>query len=705
MKLLFTVFALLITLSSQITATPTATHIGRGTIQSVAWHEDRLWVSTPKGMWRYTAELEDDGYLPNIHLATLSPDGKYIAGLDEFGELRLWDAETFQITETVELNGLDRVRVISWSPDSRYLAAAGETNEAIVYIWHISNPSSIETYSATRADADRLVWSPGSNYLAVVAQESNDGFFVVDIALRNYIHLDTGRTFGVSSVVWQDDTYLLHVVAHEYTEITRWNVPENKEAGEFRSGLPFIKPNPTGTLLALPSTGSIILLDVTTDEARFGIDVRDEYLGTFSASWSRDGEMVAFGAFVFEKDKGTDIFIVDPDNGEILERLKGLEAGVEQLLWSDNDRYLIATDRRGRIATYDMRTYEQVANSTVHTTIGDRLAWSPDSEQVMVADTLGSAKLWDVETSTEMQSVEVGTLPVNKLKWQPGGSMVAIRSGDQFQMWDIVAEQDGAEEFGIESAPVYFVWSSDGQYFVTDEFNVVRVADQPLLDPFEIISTIPYPYEEDYYWSPSGRYILEFVYGIGRAYSPVYDVQTKTFANTYAFLSNGAAAWTRNDKLVSLSWGTWHGSPNYILPRLSRFAAPDFTPHQNNPDYQGFSLQGLTSSTNQGFLSPLGSFAAAVTVEGDGFVWDAATGTPLFMLADTHSVIWSPNEVRLAVQRTDGSIWILNSHGQIETRLPTSPDIQKPVGSLFWSPDNTKLAHLYNGVLDIWYMN
>ncbi|MFN8531399.1 MAG: hypothetical protein U0670_22575 [Anaerolineae bacterium] len=35
-------------------------------------------------------------------------------------------------------------------------------------------------------------------------------------------------------------------------------------------------------------------------------------------------------------------------------------------------------------------------------------------------------------------------------------------------------------------------------------------------------------------------------------------------------------------------------------------------------------------------------------------------------------------------------------------RLPANPDMQRAVGEFYWSPDSQRLAHLHDGVIDVW---
>ncbi|MBC7811029.1 MAG: hypothetical protein H7175_07785, partial [Burkholderiales bacterium] len=185
--------------------------------------------------------------------------------------------------------------------------------------------------------------------------------------------------------------------------------------------------------------------------------------------------------------------------------------------------------------------------------------------------------------------------------------------------------------------------------------------------------------------------------------SYIYNVETHGFTLGWAPLASGAVVWSDEDELISLRWSNLGESYNQLIsPLLSRLAPPYFIDTESNPGSQRFSLTGLIHNAKRGFLSPAGNYAAAVDSQGGGMIWNATNGEAIAMLSDAAQVIWSPDETRMVVQRLDGSIWLLTADGSIEERLPISASLQSPTGTFFWALDSSALAHIHDGIVDVW---
>lgn len=686
------------------------TRIGRGSIQSVQWHPDGdyILVATVTGAWLYTPDLQDLAHLPDAHLATLSPDGRYIAGVDDTHDVRLWDAATFEEVEGLIRDSFQRVRALAWSPDGKYLAVSGDRDEALLYVWNIETQDTVIT---SRITGNVLLWSPDGKYLAVSYQNGWVSVWGVDPpAFLNTLMVPA------STMVWQNEENLLVLSYGDNVEATRWNVLTGEQVGNLSFPPTLALYNHEGNTLAIGGPSRLRLRDAETNEVYLDVEIDADYFETYMLAWSHDDRLLAAGTYNFSRAQPAEVLLIDPQTGEIEQRLGGARRSIQQLAWSRDDRYLLAVDDRQQIFIYDPTSGDTLAYSDAHTLVGDTLAWNSDGTQLAVADSLDSITLWDAQQVQQRRVLPDNGYPITLMRWQPSGDLIAAQARDvggarlgyplTFQVWDTQSGDNIIDRLAFVPDQIvdFFDWHPDGELIAvwTDEslhfWNAVT-GDHTTAPPnINSVSTLL-----DINWSPSGRYLAMPMTGDGGGGSYVYDVETQAYKTAFAGLSYGTALWSPDDVVVALTWGTWgHGTPpTFMLPFLSRSAAP----HLEDTESARFSLMGLISNTQQGFLSPNGSYAAAVDGSGSGMVWDARTGAPVTMLSDTAQVVWSPDETRLIVQRLDGSIWLLEADGSILEPFPISASMQESVGTFFWSPDSRQLAHLHDGVIDLWRLN
>jgi WD40 repeat protein len=73
-----------------------------------------------KEVWRWDTEQQN-------WTAAFSPDGKFLAGTDGLGILRIWNLQTGEETAKFD-NGPRWSRTIDWSPDGQYIIVASESH-------------------------------------------------------------------------------------------------------------------------------------------------------------------------------------------------------------------------------------------------------------------------------------------------------------------------------------------------------------------------------------------------------------------------------------------------------------------------------------------------------------------------------------------------------------------------------------------------
>ncbi|HML23996.1 MAG TPA: WD40 repeat domain-containing protein [Aggregatilinea sp.] len=314
------------------------TRIGRGVAQSVEWHPrgDYILVSTITGTWLYTPELDDMAHLPDAWLATVSPDGRYIAGVDADSHIRLWDAITLEPIESPDNGYFFHVKALAWSHDGRYLAAAGTRDQDLIYVWDLSN--SQDMVFAIPNSADRFLWSPDAHRLAMLDSQGG-GLVVFDVDHRETLLTRPAADVPhASQVAWQDSDKLLVSEYGENTDVSSWNVTTGEQEESWRlpgHSVPY--SNRAGDSLATGVPGGIEISHAGTgDDIR--VETGDDYFGTLELAWSHNNRWLAAGTYSIGKSNPAETLLINPHTGEIVQRFGGAYQTIRHLSWSQDDR-------------------------------------------------------------------------------------------------------------------------------------------------------------------------------------------------------------------------------------------------------------------------------------------------------------------------------------------------------------------------------
>jgi WD40 repeat protein len=76
-----------------------------------------------------------EGHTGGVYAVAFSPDGRYLASGSEQGVIKLWDAQTFVLVDTLR-GGTGQIRHLSFSRDSQLLAGGAFASPTIV--WDLS---------------------------------------------------------------------------------------------------------------------------------------------------------------------------------------------------------------------------------------------------------------------------------------------------------------------------------------------------------------------------------------------------------------------------------------------------------------------------------------------------------------------------------------------------------------------------------------
>ncbi len=112
-----------------------------------------------------------DGGTPETAVSQMqwSPDGTLIATARAAGDVvNIWDANTFALVNTYEVNHSNFISSLKWSPDGNFIAT-GDIDGRIV-ISNVNNRSTISF--ASLSWIEELDWSPDGDYIASGSSES-----------------------------------------------------------------------------------------------------------------------------------------------------------------------------------------------------------------------------------------------------------------------------------------------------------------------------------------------------------------------------------------------------------------------------------------------------------------------------------------------------------------------------------------------------
>jgi Tol biopolymer transport system component len=485
--------------------------------------------------------------------------------------------------------------------------------------------------------------------------------------------------------------------------------------------------SPDGRTIASDMQGSIWTMPATGGAMT---RITDVFNDARQPMWSPDGRTIVFFAY---RDGGYDLWAINPDGSNQRKVTWGAFDDREPIYSHDGTRIAFSSDRGNPLGSdYNIWILDTRTGAFKQLTSGageDYMpTWSPDDAEIAFASNRDNAEgLWAVNVSTgverKIRSVGTGGR-VDAPSWGPGGQLlyhVTANNQTRFEI-DGKAVTDGENVFAFRAS-----WASPSEFLYVADGRIRRrsVAGLPMQTvDFAATMTVmhpEYPHRVRDFTSTAPRKTLGIVRpvlspdGSQIAFAAVGDIYVMP-------VKGGAPVNLTNDAALDTdpSWSLDGGSLVYSSDKDSAHLQLWVRDMKSG---QSRKVTNLTTQPQGASFSPDGRKIVFYNVDGmwrvaEMSILDLASGQVTKIhdsLPQPGTPTWSPDGTRIALAGIRPmTVRFREGTNQVQTISATGGDVKwyAPIPLLsidsrggcgpVWSPDGTKMAAIYEGVLAVW---
>ncbi|MCB9451168.1 MAG: protein kinase [Anaerolineaceae bacterium] len=368
--------------------------------------------------------------------AAFSPDDRYIVSVGQENAIRIWDAETGEIVQTLKHPGDDDIWLFRavFLADSERILSGG--TDGIMYLWDWRTGDILQTYPQGE-DEPRHVQDITLNAEETLVATGDDRgrLYIWDVAtgrleytylghkqrIRNLEFSPDGKTILTGS---NDGTaVLLDVYGAGVADIIALDIPSD----------PSVALSPKGNTIAIGTTeagnGAIQIRDSLTGVLSYTFGQQPSFVNVLA--YSPDGKIIVSGDSTEAVDAGY-AYVWNSTTGELIAVLDEHSLGIGDIAFSpDGKRAAISETQGARILIWDTQTWEVVLHIDEPNDWVGAVAFSPDGSKLYAGSRDGTISVWDSETGDSRGNLAESLGYISSLTLNRDGSrLIAAASTD-----------------------------------------------------------------------------------------------------------------------------------------------------------------------------------------------------------------------------------------------------------------------------------